>query len=71
MEHKAEESEGAWCPGYPRLWAGCGARVTQATSARSGHGKFANSGLCVQHLAAPEVTALQALPLGGRYPPSP
>lgn len=37
---------------------------------RHGHGKFANSRLCGQRLAAPEVTALQALP-PGRHPPSP
>lgn len=72
VEHKAEEREGARCPGYPEPRAGCGVRVAQAPSTRSGHGKFANSGLCGQRLAVPEVTALQPLPPGwGRRPPCP
>lgn len=40
---------------------GGGARVAPATLASPGHGKFVNSGLRGQHLAAPQVTALQGL----------
>lgn len=62
VEHnKAEERSGA--RGVPAA-VGCAACVARAASARSGPGKFVNSGLCGRRLAAPEGIALQGLPPG-------
>lgn len=54
-----ERTEEAWLPAA----VGGGVRLAPAASASPGYGKFINCGLRGQRLAAPEVTALQGLPI--------